>query len=183
MTLVIGGPRLGKTSLLRQVALQVSPLAHYVDASSLLSGPEAMERALDDLDLRLTRSMRATLRHGATGLQVLGRQLHSHSPVRRLATLTQRLQGLPPRLVATMQSSLRGHRERLAAIIRELQAVSPLATMQRGYSVLRTLDAHHVIGSVGDIRPGEHLEALLADGRAELEALRTEHEHRTEGDD
>lgn len=52
MTLVIGGPRLGKTSLLRQVALQVSPLAHYVDASTLLSGPEAMERALDDLDLR-----------------------------------------------------------------------------------------------------------------------------------
>ena len=29
----------------------------------------------------------------------------------------------------------------------------------------------------------EDLEALLADGRAELEALRTEHEHRTEGDD
>ena len=141
------------------------------------------QQRLDDLDLRLTRAVRATLRGSTTELQALGRQLHGHSPARRLATLNQRLQGLPPRLGAAMQSKLRGHREHLAAIIRELHAVSPLATMQRGYGVLRTLDTHRVIGSVSDLRLGEHLEALLADGRAELETVRIEHENTSEGDD
>ena len=96
--------------------------------------------------------------------------------------LTQHLHGLPGRLQAAMQSALKGHRGRLTAMMRELHAVSPLATMQRGYSVLRIPDTQRVIGSVTDISPGDRLEALLADGRAELSALRVEPAELTDAD-
>jgi len=129
------------------------------------------QQRLDDLDLRLARSMRARLVAHAAHLNALNRQLQGHSPGRRLALLRQRFDTLPGRLQLAMHAAIRQATDRLGAVSRELHAVSPLATMQRGYSVLREPDTRHVVTRAAETSPGTRLEALLADGRLSLQVI------------
>ena len=129
------------------------------------------QQRLDDLDLRLARSMRARLVAHAAHLNALHRQLQGHSPSRRLALLRQRFDTLPGRLQLAMHAAIRQATDRLGAVSRELHAVSPLATMQRGYSVLREPDTRHVVTRAAETSPGTRLEALLADGRLSLQVI------------
>jgi exodeoxyribonuclease VII large subunit len=121
------------------------------------------QQRLDDLDLRLQRIMRRQLDLWTGQLEMRGRQLRAHSPARRLELLRQRFTGLPARMKQAYYQRQRRHEARLGALARQLQAVSPLATLQRGYAVLR--DADGVIGSVSRVVAGDRIEALLADGR------------------
>jgi exodeoxyribonuclease VII large subunit len=70
-----------------------------------------------------------------------------------------------------MHAAIRQATDRLGAVSRELHAVSPLATMQRGYSVLREPDTRHVVTRAAETSPGTRLEALLADGRLTLQVI------------
>ena len=63
-----------------------------------------------------------------------------------------------------MQSTLTGHRHRLALAMRGLHSVSPLATLDRGYAVVQHAETGKVLLSSGDIRPGEDIRARLARG-------------------
>ena len=51
----------------------------------------------------------------------------------------------------------------LRGLARSLEAVSPLATVARGYAILRHPDGR-VVRSVLDAAPGDQLDARLADG-------------------
>lgn len=130
------------------------------------------QQRLDSLDLRLLRSIRTILaeRRRAIGSQV--RHLQAHSPARRLAQLRQRLAGLPERLQQAWDHEHRRRMEHLAAAGRQLNAVSPLATMQRGYAVLRRPADGRVITQVTQVAQGDRIEARLADGRLDLNVER-----------
>lgn len=66
---------------------------------------------------------------------------------------------------AAAVESLRGH----------LRALSPLATLERGYAVLRTADGA-VVRDPADVADGDALDARVAGGRLELE-VRASHPH------
>ena len=59
--------------------------------------------------------------------------------------------------------SLRGH----------LRALSPLATLERGYAVLRT-PSGAVVSDAGEVSVGDELEARVARGRVSLNVTATE---------
>lgn len=126
------------------------------------------QQRLDELDLRLARGMRTTLAGLQQAVNAAQRQLLGHSPARRLSLLEQRRLALQRRLTTSISSGLEQRRRQLAATVRELNAVSPLGTLQRGYSVLREPESGRVIGSVAAITQGDRLEAMLADGRVAL---------------
>ncbi len=126
------------------------------------------QQRLDGLDIRLLRVVTARLAQDRARLSAAGRRLQSHSPTRRLGLLQQRLAALPERLAQAWRGKQQRHHERLAALARELQAVSPLATMQRGYAVLRMDDSATIVNSVSQLAVGDPVKALLADGTVEL---------------
>lgn len=141
------------------------------------------QQRLDDLDLRLARNLKTRLDAAEARVQATLGRLRSQSPSARLRAVSQRFERLPSRLRSAMQSLVRQRSERLGGLARELHAVSPLATMQRGYSVLRTPDEHGVISSVGAVTRGDRLEALLSDGTIELEALQVDKRGLADTDD
>jgi len=57
-------------------------------------------------------------------------------------------------------------------VARQLNAVSPLATLQRGYTVLRRDADGRVVTQAKQVTPGDGLEGLLADGRLALRVER-----------
>ena len=56
---------------------------------------------------------------------------------------------------------------RLRGLARSLEAVSPLATVARGYAILQHGDGR-VVRSVLDAAPGDALDARLADGQLRI---------------
>ncbi len=83
---------------------------------------------------------------------------------RLLASLRQATTTCVERNAASLES-LRGH----------LRALSPLATLQRGYAVLRTADGA-VVRDASEVREGETLDARVASGHLGLEVRSTQPE-------
>lgn len=126
------------------------------------------QQHLDRLDTRLLREMHRLLGAAGARLRASRDSLDARQPQLRLATSRQRLASLSRRLETGWQTHQRRRLAYFGALGRALNAVSPLATMQRGYAVLRTPEARRVVISVDQVEPGDRLRALLADGTLEL---------------
>ena len=123
---------------------------------------------LDDLEQRMTRALQRRLERAGGDLQRLQGRLAAQHPGRQLALLRQRLEQLQPRLNRAIEQSLRLRRQQLQAQMQTLQAVSPLATLNRGYSIL--LDERgHALRSAREAQPGQQLTARLAEGELQLQ--------------
>lgn len=122
---------------------------------------------LDDLDMRLRRAFNQQLASQRERLARLDARLAAQHPGRSLALLRQRLDGLAERLPRAMQGQLRNQRQRLGALAGQLQIVSPLATLGRGYSIL--LDERgQAVRSAVQTQPGQRLKARLSEGELDV---------------
>lgn len=118
---------------------------------------------LDELWLRLDRSSRAGLRLRHERLENLRRRLRDHSPLRRIHEQRERLTNHHQRLNAAMRYRLESLGRRLAVASRGLGAVSPLATLERGYAIARQNDGA-VITDASLIHTGDPVNVRLARG-------------------
>jgi exodeoxyribonuclease VII large subunit len=89
--------------------------------------------------------------------------LRRSSPARRLAPLQQRLDVAQRRLPVAIQRRLQAARERCERSMRTLNAVSPLATLERGYAIVTDAGSHVVTDAVV-LTPGTQIEARVARG-------------------
>jgi len=117
---------------------------------------EALRRLSSAWQHRLDRE-RARLRHAEAVLRA------AH-PQRRMARLRERLAAVAYRPQAAIARRLGHDALRLRGLARSLEAVSPLATVARGYAILRHDDGR-IVRSVLDAAPGDRLDARLVDGQ------------------
>lgn len=137
--------------------------------------PEQAEwlRGLDAQARRLTLALQARLRQGAAQLDALHRHLRLAHPGARLTQHSQRLDELEQRLRGGWQRQLQTHQTRLTGLARALQAVSPLATLGRGYAIVRGAGGR-VLRAATDTAPGDTIEAQLSQGRLRATVVKTE---------
>ena len=83
------------------------------------------------------------------------------------ARVRERLDALAPRPQMAIARGLRDRALHLRGLARSLHAVSPLATVARGYAILQHEDGR-VVRFVSDATLGERLHARLQDGRLPL---------------
>ncbi|HEY5781174.1 MAG TPA: exodeoxyribonuclease VII large subunit [Lysobacter sp.] len=105
----------------------------------------------------------ARLRHADTVLRA------SH-PQRRIARLRERMAAISLRPQNAIARRLGNEALRLRGLARSLEAVSPLATVARGYSIL-SHDDGRIVRSVLDASPGDRLDARLADGSLRVKVI------------
>jgi exodeoxyribonuclease VII large subunit len=120
---------------------------------------------LDELEQRLRLAWRAQLRHAAARLNTLTARLHRHDPSRRLQQLQVQREHLGRRLVQIMKATLEQRRQRLAGIGRALDAVSPLATLNRGYAIVKRLPDGAIVRAAEAVNIGDRVETRVAQGR------------------
>jgi len=75
-----------------------------------------------------------------------------------------RLHAFELRLSSVMSRRLERMRTRFASSARTLDAVSPLATLDRGYAIV-TNATGHVVTDAAHLAPGDEIEARLSRGR------------------
>lgn len=120
---------------------------------------------LDELEQRLGRAWRAQRRHTAARLAALAARLRQQDPRRRLQQLCIRQEQLVRALRRQMADRLQGHRRRLELLGRALDAVSPLATLSRGYAIVQHLPDRAIVRDVAAVNVGDRVEARVARGR------------------
>ncbi|MGY0559679.1 exodeoxyribonuclease VII large subunit [Luteimonas sp. A277] len=158
------------THQLRQAAQQADRAALRLHALR----PQARLDALRQRKLQALRRLQAAfaIQHERRQAALRHAQgvLRAQSPSRQLEMLGARLQELQPRLHAIVPRRLRHESLRLSGVARALEAVSPLATVARGYAIVRREDGQ-VVRSVSDVQSGERVSARLQNGELHLEVM------------
>jgi exodeoxyribonuclease VII large subunit len=131
-----------------------------------------LERRLDDAHARLVRAAEARLRRAGHALELATRALRAASPLARLATGAHRLQHLGGRLRAEMTRTLDRSHARLGRTVGQLDSLSPLAVLGRGYSVTRRLDGS-IVRRARDVTPGDDVHVLVQEGSLDCQVTHT----------
>ncbi|NIK43061.1 exodeoxyribonuclease VII large subunit [Xanthomonas arboricola] len=141
-------------------------LALRLRAHSPQARLQLLQRRQQDAGRQLRARMTQVLERLQARLQRTQARLHAHNPQRDLARLQQRLRALHPQ--AAMQRRLQHDQLRLRSLARSLEAVSPLATVARGYAIVTRPADGSVVRSAAEVGAGERLRAQLADGSIEV---------------
>jgi exodeoxyribonuclease VII large subunit len=120
---------------------------------------------LDELEQRLQRSTARTLERFGERLQRLGARVLSRSPAGSLRELELRRSALGARLLLAVRTRLIAAETRLGLVSHGLQAISPLATLSRGFAVVTRLADGAVLHTAAAVNAGDDIEARLASGR------------------
>ncbi len=120
---------------------------------------------LYNLERRLRLASLAQLRTRSTQLLALTGRLNQRSPELRIEGLGQRCQHLAIRLTASMQYCLERQRQRLRTGAQSLHALSPLATLERGYAIVQRADTGAVVRDARELKRGDQVNARVARGR------------------
>lgn len=129
------------------------------------------QQRLDELQLRLQQTTAISQRQHAAVLNILMTRLTAMTPLHRLHRTGQQQQSLYTRLLNAIDSKVTNQHQKLAKAAANLHALSPLATLQRGYSITRRAVDGGVVRNAAEVRKGEQLETLLAHGRLTSKVL------------
>jgi exodeoxyribonuclease VII large subunit len=113
-----------------------------------------------------------------TLLRAIGRKIEStrddwralverlSDPSRKLREHQQRLDELSINLLRRLQERLRQSREELARRAGRLEALSPLAVLERGYSITHKLPEDRIVKDAATLSVGDYLRITFAAGKA-----------------
>jgi exodeoxyribonuclease VII large subunit len=97
-------------------------------------------------------------------LQAAARQIGLAAPLRRIGQDRQRIDDLARRLTTQTSRAAELRRVRLRGLSAQLAALSPRATLARGYAVVRHVAGGYVLTSPDQAAPGDHLRITLREG-------------------
>ncbi len=160
--------------LLRRLSQSIDRAQQRADLAGLRLQSERPQRRLDRgrdragaLRLRLAASLAQRLATRQKSLDLLSRRLELQAPALRLQRLRQRLALLGARQNTALTRSLQARVGLLRELGRGLHAISPLATLGRGYAILQRADGTAVRSS-RDVSSGDTVHARLAEGHLQL---------------
>lgn len=119
---------------------------------------------LDELELRLLKTLQRNQRDDARRLQLLQARLQRQHPGHQFKQLRVQLKFLHKQLGALARRTLQNRNQQLQKFAQLLNSVSPLATLQRGYAIVSTED-NHVLRKADDTQIGATVRAQLAEGQ------------------
>ena len=129
-------------------------------------------QTLDRLELQLKRVQRNRLQQATAQLALQQRALVALSPAKKLSQQRTQLTALCQRLAHAGRRHLDRRKEQLVSLSRNLNAVSPLAVLDRGFSISLT-ESRQVVRQTADVAPGQTLVTRLADGTIHSSVTKT----------
>jgi len=124
---------------------------------------------IDELESRLTQAMRLKLRHQKNRVETQTAKLGQHNPAGKISRYQQKLYYLNQRLPAAIAHKLEKLDRRLSHSSQTLHAVSPLATLNRGYTLTIDPSSGNIMRSAEQLAIGGMLETRFGQGRCTSE--------------
>lgn len=135
-----------------------------------------LERELKDRFYNLCLRIREILTQKESKINSLKLGLRRHHPLEKVKREEEKLNGYKKRLEILMDHYLELQQKRLQNLLGLLNSLSPLKVLERGYSIVRSLEKEKVIKMASDLEIGERLEIRFSKGRALVEVLEIKEE-------
>ncbi len=126
---------------------------------------ERQAKSLDDLRSRLAGAARNRILGRRSELRGLVSALYRQSPALRIERMRSRLAHAADLLESRVARLVEARQHRLSLAARSLDAVSPLATLGRGYAIVSSADSGKLVRRAADVEAGDTIEARVAEGR------------------
>ncbi len=127
---------------------------------------------LDEMELRFQQAISRRLATDRLRTEHLTQRLQAHPPTRRLQQQQLHLARLHGQLQSALTRQLDTHNRRFESAARTLHAVSPLATLGRGYAIVSSAD-QTVVRDSASLAPGQQITARLARGSVDATVTAT----------
>lgn len=127
-------------------------------------GLEEASKKLEEMNRRLLRAVQKAIGEKAQRTMALQRILMSHSPDRELDRFSMHLEDLKGRLFSRLTQLIKGKADRLSALAGRLNALSPLAILERGYSITWLLPQQVLLKDSSQASPGDLVRVVLHRG-------------------
>ena len=121
------------------------------------------QTVLERLRQRMNFALENKIKQANQRQQRMLQRLNQQNPQPRIHRVQTRIQQLEYRLAENIRARLSEQRERFGNAVTHLEAVSPLATLARGYSV-STAQNGEVLKKVKQVKAGDLLTTRLEDG-------------------
>jgi exodeoxyribonuclease VII large subunit len=151
---------------LSDLAADVRALTPSEAAELVAPSAEDLAAGLQQIQKRLAAALRSRAASGRSQLNALARHHAFRRPYQRLHDLARRLDELESCAVRAMRHRLRSARQRIDAAAGQLQSLSPLAVLSRGYSLTQRTADGHVVRDAAELSAGEQITTRLAHGQA-----------------
>jgi exodeoxyribonuclease VII large subunit len=125
--------------------------------------------ALSDFALRLAGALQARVLERRWTLAARVATLRGLSPKARVSNSRQRLDDLAGRGLSALQHQLALERQRVSGLSDQLQALSPLAVLDRGYAIVTQAASGEVVRAASQVTAGDALEVRVGEGRFKVE--------------
>ncbi len=122
---------------------------------------EEVAQRIDDLSTRMEQRLGLHLQLRQEKLLTLQARLQQHSPVHTLNQQQDRLNYLQQRLQQSLPPRFEQLQQRIASLAREMDAFSPLATLGRGYSLVKN-EHNELLKSSSGLQAGDKLQVCFA---------------------
>ncbi|RDB39357.1 exodeoxyribonuclease VII large subunit [Enterobacter cloacae] len=126
------------------------------------------QTVLERLRQRMNFALDNQLKRAMSRQQRVTQRLNQQNPQPKIYRAQTRIQQLEYRLAETVRARLSITRERFGNAVTHLEAVSPLSTLARGYSVTTATDGK-VLKQTKQVKAGDVLTTRLSDGWVESE--------------
>jgi exodeoxyribonuclease VII large subunit len=153
----------------------LTPLAQHGAFARMMDGINRRQQKLDDQRFRLERGERQIVERWRRRWEVASAAVRHYDARRRLAAVRQRLDAQASSLAAAARARLLENRAVLDRRIASLEALSPVAILNRGYALV--FDANdRLVQDAAQLRAGDEVSARLARGRIRARVTGTESE-------
>jgi exodeoxyribonuclease VII large subunit len=120
--------------------------------------------------------MQDRMQRSADRQRTVFQRLNSVSPLPVIEQQQQKLQSQNELLHRVIQQKLETKKQYLAQQMRTLAAVSPLSTLERGYSITSDAETGHVLQSSDGVEVGKRIHVKLHQGQLECEVTKVKHD-------
>lgn len=152
--------------MLRKLSTQTQQLnwmqKHLLQQHPKRQLAEKMQR-LDFYEMALTQHQVKIINKLQTHLKTLDHQLYRLNPIHQIQHKKNQLQHLHQRGLNLLQQQTDKKQSQLASLAAKLDALSPLATLKRGFSI--TSINHNIVKSAAQVSIGDKIKIRLIDGQ------------------
>lgn len=155
---------------LAQCSQQITRLQHRLQQQHPQLRLARQQNLLERLRQRLLTATENHLRRGTAQQQRLANRLNQQQPQPRIHRAQSQLLQLEHRLTQLVSAKLSESKQQFGSAVAQLEGVSPLATLSRGYSVT-TVDNGKVLKRTGQVKSGDKLTTRVEDGWVESQVI------------
>ncbi len=119
---------------------------------------------LDHLEVRLLRAIQTKIKHDKGLIANQKNVLQQHNPVNRIIRYQEQLHYLGNRLNIAVRNKIKNLKSKQHSLTQTLNAISPLATLERGYSITSPAGSSSIISSSDQVSIGDKVKTRFAHG-------------------